>query len=224
MLRGFDSYTLAYFYSIGVDDPVNDLCTEISLDAPPPYPDDHTYNQVPPSFPKDVDYDMSAPIHEAKVPSDVSYSHQSQVSTSSDFHTGIMKERNLPKYSGTEDLSIFLHKLKPLLYHPDINNCHLDTITTHEHVHYLSNQAALLRVCLEGNALALLLTTINSMIKGLKCCIICNQMLIQNQEALLMQSWPTFIQSRFNPLKHLSNLGNVSEHYTLYVPTKWISE
>ncbi len=154
IFRGFDSYTLAYLFSIGVDEPVNDLRTDTSIPEPSPYSEDDTYVELSPPFVKESHYEQSTQLQNSQVPSDVSYSHQSNISTASDFHASIMKDRNLPKYSGKEDLSIFLHKLKPVLDRPDINNCHLDHGTTPDNAHYSSNLATLLWVCLEDDALA----------------------------------------------------------------------
>ena len=155
MFRGFDSHTLANLYSLGVDDPISELQTNplvvSHIHSTPEEPSFHSQH-LPPAPDGDDTY-LSNVLHGDKIPSDVSYPQGSQVSTSSDFHASIMKEQNLPKYSGTEDLSIFLHKLKPLLERPEISNCHLDDITTPDNAHYSANLAALLWVCLDGNVL-----------------------------------------------------------------------
>ena len=52
-----------------------------------------------------------------------------------------MKDKNLPSYTGEEDLSIFLYKLQPPLE---------STETTPANAYYSSNNlAALLKVCLD---------------------------------------------------------------------------
>ena len=117
--KGFGRYTLAYLYSIGVNDPVNELRTNPSILSHMTPPEENTYTHlVPPSHDN-----LSDILSSDKIASDISYSQHSNVTTSSDFHTSIMREQNLPKYTGTDDLSIFLHKLKQILERPDINNC-----------------------------------------------------------------------------------------------------
>ena len=140
LFKGFDSYTLAYLYSIGVDDPVNELRTNPSILSHMTTPEETAYTHMG-HPPNDDLYDI---LNSEKIPSDVSYSQHSQVTTSSDFHTSIMRERNLQRHTGTEDLSIFLHKLKPLLDRPDINNCHLHSSTNQDNALYSSNLATLL--------------------------------------------------------------------------------
>ena len=155
LFRGFDSYTLAYLYSLGVDDPIAELQTNPSvisnLHSTPEEPTFHSHHS---HTPNGDDTFLSDVLDRDKIPSDVSYSQVSQVSTSSDFHSSIMKERNLPKYTGSEDLSIFLHKLKPLLDRPEISNCHLDEKTTIGNAQCSANLATLLWVCLDGDALS----------------------------------------------------------------------
>ena len=131
--KRFDSYTLAYLYSIGVDDPVDKLRTNPSILTHMTPPEENMYsNLVPPPY-----GELSDILNNDKIPSDVSYSQISNATISSDFHTSMMRERNLPRYTGVEDLSIFLHKLKPILERPDINNYHLDPSTNHENLGYL---------------------------------------------------------------------------------------
>ena len=152
--RGFDSYTLAYLFSIGVDDPATELRTNPSIISHyHPTPDEPNFSTQDDTPPPGDDTYLSVMLNDNKIPSDVSYSHNSVTSTTSDFHSSIMKERNLPRYTGKEDLSIFLHKLKPLLERPDINNCHLDPSTTLNNMQHSTNLATLLWVCLD-NALS----------------------------------------------------------------------
>lgn len=146
---------MPYLYSLGVDDPITEFQTNPSIGS---YlhstPEETTFHSHLTQPPDGNNTYISDDNHKDKIPSDVSYSQVSQTSNSSDFHASIMKERNLPKYTGTEDLSIFLHKLKPLLEHPEISNSHLDNSTTPLNSHYSANLAALLWVCLDGDALA----------------------------------------------------------------------
>ena len=146
---------MPYLYSLGVDDPITELQTNPSigsyLHSTPEEPTFHSHLTQPPDGNNTY---ISNDNHKDKIPSDVSYSQVSQTSNSSDFHESIMKEQNLPKYTGTEDLSIFLHNLKPLLECPEISNSHLDNSTTPLSPHISANLAALLWVCLDGDALA----------------------------------------------------------------------
>ena len=138
-----------------MDDPVDELQTNPSvLSTCQPTPEEPVFDTQTTSPHGGDNTFLSVLLNSNKVPSDVSYSQTSQASTTTDFHTSIMKERNLLKYTGKEDLSIFLHKLKPLLERPEINNCQLDPNTTSNNEHFSSNLAALLWVCLDGDALA----------------------------------------------------------------------
>ena len=62
----------------------------------------------------------------------------------------------LPKYSAKVrvDINEFIYKLRIFLQHPSINNCHLDEATTEANAEQSRNPAALLSMCLSGNAIA----------------------------------------------------------------------
>ena len=65
-------------------------------------------------------------------------------------------DKALPKYSAKpkEDINKFIYKLRIFLQHPSIDNCHLDSHTTSINKDKSKNLAALLSLCLGGNALS----------------------------------------------------------------------
>lgn len=65
-------------------------------------------------------------------------------------------DKALPKYSAKpkEDVNEFIYKLRIFLQHPSINNCHLHSKTTAANKDKSKNLAALLSLCISGNALS----------------------------------------------------------------------
>lgn len=62
----------------------------------------------------------------------------------------------LPKYTGKQcdDINEFIYKLRVFLNHPSIDNCHLHHCTTETIAEQSKNLAALLSMCLSGNAIS----------------------------------------------------------------------
>ena len=62
----------------------------------------------------------------------------------------------LSKYSAKprDDINEFIYKLRVFLNHPYIDNCHLHSSTTETNADQSKNLAALLSMCLSGNALS----------------------------------------------------------------------